>query len=262
MQHIEESGIVERGRRRTPEQRAIARAIRKRTDRWGYVYDSIGAAHASNIEIAEDEAAQAGANRVREGLGQEIGRNAVPRDIQFGTQRRVLNESNLPPQAHAVAMANIDAAERAARTIPSGVRAFVGLDARNIPTPQTRSLPPTSDAEGYALARRDQIAIRDGVDKTTASLTFGREEPEAWARYRQALNAKVNPAATSILGPQGQAAIQQFDNRVMSARGADPNLSAEDAIVKIAAQFPDLARARTIALSVPVGPHGVAMVNS
>lgn len=55
--------------------------------------------------------------------------------------------------------------------------------------------------------------------------------------------------------------VVQFDALVETIRKADSKISFADAIKKAADQNPDLARARNVALSLPVGPGGVAMVS-
>ena len=170
----------------------------------------------------------------------------------------------MPAHDHARALSNIDARTRSYQhSAPTGARALNSIvHPTNVPRPQIPApLPPKGDPEAYALARRDQIMIRDGVDLTQATITFGRKEPDAYHRYREAVNAKVNPAATSILGAQGQASIRLFESKVIDLRRADPTLSAEDAISRVSAAHPDLARAYTVALSVPV-IGGVSMVSA
>jgi hypothetical protein len=199
---------------------------------------------------------------IRTSIGMDASRDVSARELESSLHRRNVYESNLPPLDAARALSNIAARERSMQSTPTRSREFVGLAPDNVPRRQAPPpLPPTSDPEGYALARISQIADRDGIDRTQATITFGREEPDAAQRAMEAQRGKVTPAATSILGVQGQAAIQQFENRVIAELGADRALSAADAIQKVAAQYPDLARARNIALSVPV-INGVSMVNA
>ncbi|PYR88803.1 MAG: hypothetical protein DMF84_26805 [Acidobacteria bacterium] len=71
------------------------------------------------------------------------------------------------------------------KTPPASARGFVGLDRTN--TPQSRPLPPTSDAEAYALARIDQIMARDGwIGRTQYSASAFKNRTHSSGTERRA----------------------------------------------------------------------------
>ncbi len=59
--------------------------------------------------------------------------------------------------------------------------------------------------------------------------------------------------------PSPNSAVTKFDTMVEEARSKDPKLGYAEAMKQVAAKNPDLARQRTIELSIPIGPHGQPM---
>lgn len=56
-------------------------------------------------------------------------------------------------------------------------------------------------------------------------------------------------------------AVVQFDQKVTDEKTADPKIDTAEAIKRAAGKFPDLAKARNVALALPVGAGGVPMTS-
>lgn len=243
--------------------RRIRLAMRKRTDRRGRFCGSIGAAHASNIQIdAEAQHEEVAAySRASLGLANEQAYHAEQRRIEH--DRRVITESGAPQREQQRALANLEA--RTASIRMAGSTAY-GLTNTQPPPSQTSSrrgaiqldgmpsrTPPKPGAhlDLETEATRLTAAYRrqhPGAKEEDAIRALQPLHPEAFAQYPK----EVVAAVSHISGQSVGEIVKQFDQAVAAERKADSRIDMATAMERAAEKHPDLAKARNVALTQPI----------
>jgi phage I-like protein len=124
----------------------------------------------------------------------------------------------------------------------------------------------SKDADARAL-EAELASLQAGGKILPADVEFMRElatnAPAVYAKRVEALRAaapviKLDTVHGADSKPEAHSAVVAFDTAVAELRKADPKLTMFEAVQKVAAEKPELARARNIALSVPVDSRSVS----